>query len=131
MSSWMTTAALGVNRGYQRKVHEGARHALFSTLILAVSSLPFSSSIAISRRAAFAWAPFFSWRVLSRCIASLPGRSHALRTRVWTRDADGAPELDLSQDRCQEGLLRAYGRAPLAFAFADTQGAMLNVGDCQ
>ena len=44
---------------------------------------------------------------------------------MWTRDGEGAPELDLSQDRRQECLLRAYGRAPLAFAFAETQGAML------
>lgn len=48
-------------------------HSLFSTLIRAVSTFPFSKSMAMSRRADFAWAFFFSWRVRSLCTPSLEG----------------------------------------------------------
>lgn len=47
------------------------RVLLFSTLTLAVSILPFSTSIAMSRRETFACADFFSWRVRNRCTPNL------------------------------------------------------------
>ena len=43
------------------------RDVLVSALTLAVSILPRSIRVAISRRDALAWAPFFSCKVLSRC----------------------------------------------------------------
>jgi len=47
---------------------------LFSTLTLAVSSLPRSNSVAMSRLALFACASFFSWSVRRRWIDRLFGR---------------------------------------------------------
>lgn len=59
----------------QCSVPEGNRWTkLFSTLILAVSSLPRSSSVAISRLALFACASFFSWSVRRRWTDRLDGR---------------------------------------------------------
>ena len=46
---------------------------LFSTLTLAVSSLPRSNSVAISRLELFACASFFSWSVRRRWIDRLVG----------------------------------------------------------
>lgn len=46
--------------------HEKKYEILLSTLIREVSTLPLSSSVAISRRAALAWASFFSCSVLKR-----------------------------------------------------------------
>jgi len=53
--------------GDQCSVPEGNQWTkLFSTLILAVSSFPRSSNVAISRLALFACASFFSWSVRRR-----------------------------------------------------------------
>lgn len=69
---------------------------LFSTLILAVSNFPFSSSRAISRLATFACAPFFSCRVRSRCTANL--QAGWIRVGRMPRRRVSVPQLHLHKD---------------------------------
>jgi hypothetical protein len=94
--------------GRRRKIE-----ILLSTLIRAVSTLPLSSSVAISRRAVLAWASFFSCRVRRRWTDNLY-LARSLTISFFVNEQGDVPQLNLKESRVR-------GTIDLRFMFVDSR----------